>query len=325
METRADFVLIGTFTISIVVGVFLFVLWLAQVEIDREWAEYDVVFDTAVTGLSESGDVRFSGIKVGEVKRLSIDPKNPRRVIARIRVDATTPVTNDTKATLEFTGLTGVAYILLEGGTGTSSELKIVGDQEVPVIVAEAGAFQELFEGAPDVLSGANRLLAQAEAILGPENQQHITNILSDVETLTSSVATREDEINQIITNLQTMSAELAQVSTEFNTMSQNLSALSQNANTLIEEDGQALLSEATEAVDQFGELAGSANSLLQDNSAAIRSFADGGLAQFGLFVVEARQLVKTLDRVLERMESDPASYISGNAAPEFEAGTEGE
>ena len=320
METRADYVLIGTFTVSLIVGVFLFVLWLAQVEIDREWSEYDIIFDTTITGLSESGDVRFSGIKVGEVKRLSIDPKDPARVIARIRIDATTPVSTDSKATLEFQGLTGVAYILLLGGAVESPPLQPGAGEEVPTIVAEASGIQELFASAPDVLSGANRLILQAEEILGPKNRDHISNILSDVETLTDSVAKQDEEIREIILNLRTLSKDLASISGNINTMSANLSELSVTANTMLEKDGQKIINEATQAVTQVRNLAANANGVVEDNRASIRAFADGGLAQFGQFVVEGRQLVRTLDRVLQRLESDPARYLSGNYAAEYES-----
>lgn len=319
METRADFVLIGTFTVSIIVGVFLFVLWFAQVEAGREWSEYDVVFDTAVTGLSEAGDVRFSGIKVGEVQRLSIDPEDPGRVIARVRVDATTPVTEDSEATLEFQGLTGVAYIQLAGGTARSQPLETAPGDDVPKIYAEVSGIQELFASAPDVLSGANRVLLQAENLLGPQNQKYISDILSDVNALTSTLAKHDEDIDQIFADLKVVSSELASISGNINTMSQNLSELSVNANRIIEEDAEAILSDLKIAANQAGELAENANGILSENRAAIRNFANGGLAQFGLFVVEGRQLVKTLDRVLQRMESNPAGYLFGADAVEYQ------
>ena len=319
METRADFVLIGTFTVSIIVGVFLFVLWFAQVEAGREWSEYDIVFDTAVTGLSEAGDVRFSGIKVGEVQRLSIDPQDPSRVIARVKVDETTPVTNDSEATLEFQGLTGVAYILLSGGNAQSKPLEPEEGEVVPKIYAEVSGIQELFASAPDVLSSANRVLRQAEELLGSQNQDYVSNILGDVNALTSTLAKHDEDIDEIVGNLKTVSSELAAISGNINTMSQNLSKLSINANRIIEEDAEEILTDLKVVADQAGQLAENANGILSENRAAIRTFANGGLAQFGLFVVEGRQLVKTLDRVLERMESNPANYLFGADAAEYE------
>ena len=313
METRAHFVLIGTFTMSVFVGVFLFVLWLAKVEIDRDFAEYNIIFESNVTGLSRGGDVRYNGIKVGEVKRLSLDPKNPSRVVAHVRIDATTPVSQDSVATFEFIGLTGVAYIALAGGGPGSKPLKAKEGEEVPSIVATPSAIQSLFAGAPDVLTGANRVIMQVQQILNAENQQHITKLLANLETLSGAAAAHGGDIETMLSNGAGISADLADATSAIRDLSTNLSGL-------IDEDGRDLVKETTRTVRAYGDLANSANDVVVDNSAAIRAFSDDGLAQFGQFVVESRQLVRTLDRVLGRFDTDPARYLSGNDAAEVDA-----
>ncbi len=283
-------------------------LWLASVEIDQEFTSYDIIFESAVTGLSEAGDVRYSGIKVGEVSRLTIDPNDPSRVIARIRVDATTPVSVDTNATLEFQGLTGVSYIQLSGGGPKSEKLEAPEGQEVASILAEPSVFEAIFSGAPDVLASVGRAALMVQQILGPENQQSATSILESVDTITGTIAARSEEISSLIENTEKLSADLSESTAQIKSLTTGL-------NRLLERDGDALFSEARRAATSVGDLADNANGILDANSASLRSFSDEGLAQFGVFVVEARQLVRTLDRVLERFDSDPARYLSGNQA----------
>ena len=287
---------------------YFFVLWLASVEFDQEFAEFEVIFESAVTGLSEAGDVRYSGIKVGEVSRLTIDSQDPSRVIARIRVNATTPVSVDTKATLEFQGLTGVSYIQLSGGGPQSAKLEPEEGQDVASILAEPSVFETIFSGAPDVLASVGRAALLVQEVLGPENQQSIKNILASVDIVTTDIASRSDEITSLIDNTEKLSGDLSESTAQ-------IRALTTNLNGLLERDGDALFSEARRAVTSVGDLADNANGILEDNAASLRSFSDEGLAQFGVFVVEARQLVRTLDRVLERFDSDPARYLSGNQA----------
>ncbi len=320
METRAHFVLIGTFTISVFVGVFLFVLWLAKVEIDREFAEYDIIFSSNVTGLSRGGDVRYNGIKVGEVTRLSLDPKNPSRVIARVRIDATTPVSEDSKATFEFIGLTGVAYIALAGGGPESKPLKPREGESVPTIVATPSAIQELFAGAPDALTGVNQVIMQVQQILSPDNITHVNNILTNLETVTNAAASRSGDIDSILANSQQISQDLASASAHIRELTEGLADLTVSANALLGDDGHALVEDTREAIRAYGMLAENANNIVTSNSAAIRSFAQDGLGQIGPLVVETRQMMRTLDRVLNRFESDPARYLSGNYAAEYEA-----
>ena len=99
METRARHVLIGLFTVLATVLALLFTLWLTQ-QSERDFHFYDIAFEEAVTGLSRGSTVEFNGIKVGDVIDLRINPKDPRNVYARVRVESTAPVRTDTKARL---------------------------------------------------------------------------------------------------------------------------------------------------------------------------------------------------------------------------------
>ena len=86
METRAHHVLIGLFTVLIAVGALLFCLWLSKSRGDNDNNYYTIVFNEAVSGLTKGSAVQYSGIKVGDVVRLTLDPRDPRRVLARIRL-----------------------------------------------------------------------------------------------------------------------------------------------------------------------------------------------------------------------------------------------
>ena len=123
METRAHHVLIGLFTVIVVAAALLFGLWLAKSSSDRQFSEYQVVFNEAVSGLSQGSAVQYNGIKVGDVTQLKLDPKDPRKVLARIRVGGDTPVKQDTHAKLTMTGVTGLSIIQLSGGSPGSPAL----------------------------------------------------------------------------------------------------------------------------------------------------------------------------------------------------------
>ncbi|MEM9750547.1 MAG: MlaD family protein [Pseudomonadota bacterium] len=166
METRAHYVLIGSFALAIFAGAFLFVLWLGQLEIDKEFDYYDVVFNDPVTGLSVSGDVRFNGIKVGEVDELSLNENDAKQVIARIRVSGGAPVKEDTIAQLELAGLTGVSFIQLSGGSAESPRLQRKAGQGVPVITATPSEFQRLLTEGGDIIDSVNNAVLRISDLL---------------------------------------------------------------------------------------------------------------------------------------------------------------
>ena len=86
METRANYVLIGAFVLLAAGALALFTLWIAGNPFSRSYKDYDVIFNGPVNGLSEGGEVRFNGIKVGEVTGISLDTVDPTQVIARAKV-----------------------------------------------------------------------------------------------------------------------------------------------------------------------------------------------------------------------------------------------
>ena len=67
METKANYVLIGAFTIAVTLFLLLFALWAAKYSSDRTWNEYQVIFREPVTGLTEGSSVQYNGIAVGTV------------------------------------------------------------------------------------------------------------------------------------------------------------------------------------------------------------------------------------------------------------------
>ena len=108
METRANHVLIGAFTLAVCLAAVLFALWAAKYTTEKSYGEYDVVFQEAVTGLSVGSQVLYSGISVGAVRTLSLMKDDPRKVVARIRLNAETPVTVSFARVSVFTGVSAL-------------------------------------------------------------------------------------------------------------------------------------------------------------------------------------------------------------------------
>ena len=187
METKARYILVGTFTLGAMAALLGFLLWLAQVEISRSYAQYDIVFDT-VSGLSQDSVVRYNGVDVGKVLSIDLDDQNPQFVRVRIEIRATTPVRKDTVATLSSQGVTGVSFVALEGGSPMSEPLVAVPPAPVPLIASKQSVVQELTSAAPDLLKAAIALIEDVRQFTTPENREAITAILKNVETVTARV-----------------------------------------------------------------------------------------------------------------------------------------
>lgn len=180
METRANFILIGVFTLLAILGTLGFFIWLASFQVNKQYHSYGILFDD-VSGLDPSGDVLFNGISVGKVLGLSISQNDPSKVMTTIQVEANTPVRSDTVAQLQSQGVTGVSYISLSGGTLGAPPLG-VNEEGLTIIRSRRSTVQTLVEDAPDLLVEATKLLEQFRVLTGPENQAHVTSILRNLD-----------------------------------------------------------------------------------------------------------------------------------------------
>jgi phospholipid/cholesterol/gamma-HCH transport system substrate-binding protein len=306
METRANYVLIGAFTLAAAAFLLLFGLWAAKYTSDKDWRYYNVVFDEAVTGLTEGGSVQYNGISVGTVDTLTLAPDDPRKVIARVKLRATTPVKIDTRAKLSFTGLTGTAFIQLTGGSPNAQSLVPDNNDTVPTILTEASALQNIAET-------ANKLVARLDKVLSDDNIQNITKTLDNIESATGTLAAQRDDLGALITNARVSSEKLA------TTLDTTNGAIADVDRELVQKLPQ-LIAKLDSTLNRLDAAAGNADKLLSENRGPINSFTQDGLSQLGPTMEELRALVRDLRKISARLEDNPAGYVLGRQKPkEFE------
>ena len=158
METRANYALIGAFTLAAAFATFLFPLyWFSGPSQLGRQETYQIVFTGAVSGLTRGSSVLFNGVKVGEVTHLGISEQDPSKVDVLVRIDSRTPVKTDTRARLETRGFTGVSDVLLVGGTHGAPPLTAQNDQKYPQIQAERSEFQNLLGNVQNLSTRSRR------------------------------------------------------------------------------------------------------------------------------------------------------------------------
>ena len=303
MEIKANHVLIGAFTLATVLAAFVFLVWLGQFSFDQRYDEYEVVFDGGVSGLGVASEVRYSGIKVGEVTNVQLDPNDPRRVRVLIRLTAGTPVREDTEASIDAGILTGVGVVQLTGGSPGSKPRVPGPDQDYAIIPARLTVLQDLTNTAPNLLASAASFLARGNALLSDKNRAAVAETLE---------------------NVRSFSARLDAVMEKIETASARLDDITINLDKLIADTSQQI-GPALKAVESAGagiaEVAEDLDKMISDVRPAFRDFARGGLTAFTAFIQEARQLTATLERTFSKIESDPGGFLTGTDAPEYKGG----
>jgi len=319
METRANHLLIGSVVLIALAGLFGFAIWLARIELDREFDRYETFFVGSVTGLAVGGDVRFNGIPVGAVEQLEIDPTNSQRVRALLNVQRGTPIRTDTLASLEFQGITGVVYVQLVGGSASAPMLMAtVEEGEAPTIPSRRSSIQQLFEGAPELIASALTLMESLNRFASVENQRSIEMLLANAAAISARVAGRGDEIERILVNADKIAedmnkavADLARLAGRFNKVADGVDSTLSVARGSLGAVGQTAdeIGRTAKAVER---LATEFESVLSQNRESIEVFASQGLVEFTRFIEEARLLVASATRFVEDLQANPAQFLLG-------------
>ena len=199
METRANHLLIGVFTLIVAAAALIFMLWLGKANLHNKATIYEIIFQEPVSGLSKGSAVEFNGIKVGSVQALSLDFKDPRKVLAKISVDEDTPVKTDTKATLIMTSITGVSVIRLTSGSNPKSTKLVSEDGAVPVIIATPSPLSKIFADGDDLVLGLNTIITQSQKLLSDDNIKNLSLTLSNLEKTSGAISSERENIKEII------------------------------------------------------------------------------------------------------------------------------
>ncbi len=201
METKANYVTVGVFTLITLALAFVFVVWLGRYNEQRTYVDMDIKIEGSVTGLVKGSQVLFNGIQVGTVQSLAIAANAPRFVIAKVKIDAETPVRSDTKASIGIQGFTGGAFIQLEGGSPDASNILGLADMPegtVPSIDAEPAALNELVAKVNSIANRTEKVMSTVESFL-IENRESLSKTISNAQVFSDALAKNADGVETFL------------------------------------------------------------------------------------------------------------------------------
>ncbi len=332
METRANFIVIGAFTLAAVVGAFLFIMWIAGYGSPGGRARYEVIFNGSVSGLSQGALVLFNGLKIGEVTSLGVNKNDPRQVVAQIDVDTAAPIKRDTKARLETQGLTGAAAIALSGGAADAPPLEGQNGRP-PIIHAGPAQLQTILDNVESLSSKADGVLDEADKLIaGNADNLHATianaevfsQSLADnapgVNAALKSVSDLGKQIEPLAARLQTLSNDADRLVTSIDTdkvksVVDNVQNLSAKANTVLDR-ADRLLAENSDTVHSTLQHVDAFSKALGDNAsnvdATLKSLANLG-KQIEPVAARIQTLSEDADRLVKAVDPDKVRGIVDN------------
>lgn len=315
METRAAHIAVGAFVLALIAGIIVFVIWIGKFQ-QEAVVYFSVRFTGSVTGLEPGNPVRYRGILVGRVAAIGIDPENSNLILVTIEVAQGTPVRGDSVASLEVSGIAGVTYVQISGGSMESQMLPQRTSPPYPEIAAKPSKLEQLFEGAPALVGRLNELADKFGEVLSQDNVKAISDTLAHLETVTRALSDQSGGMGDLLENGAAAAEQVRAASVEFQLLAQDL----RSEVKLIGGTARTAVEDIEGTARSFSAVAGQLEAMLRENRATIRDFSTYGLYEATQLMTEMRLLVATLSRVSAQIERDPARFFFGDRARGFQA-----
>lgn len=294
MERHANYALVGIVTTLLIIGGLVFAVWLGSSGIGGH-DRYRIVFAGPVRGLAKGAEVQFNGIKVGEVKRIRIDPQDTGRVLADISVDNDTPVRVDSLASIESEGISGTNDIQITAGSRNRPLLRDASRDRPPVIRARADAMSSLIQGGTEVVQRAREALDRVNRMLSDRNVGDLTASLHDLRLLSDRLAANGAMIDH-----------LSSASAKADAAMDDARAATGRVRALVDGDGRRAVASAADAMDEL-------KATVRDAHAAVGSLSrqGGSLGASATSTLQALQQVsEELDGLVRDLRQDPRGTL---------------
>ncbi|MEP9388282.1 MlaD family protein [Mesorhizobium sp. KR9-304] len=303
METRANYVIVGIFTLVAIVAAFAFVYWAAAIGDRGETAALRIRIPGSASGLGRGSAVLFNGVRVGDVKRVYIDVLNPTVAIADAEIDRLTPITKSTQADIGIAGLTGQSNIEMKGADLNEPNLLDEAERDglVAEITANPSAVTNLLQTAQNIFTRADKVLSQLEGftqdVRGP-----LTQTAENAKKFSDALAANADGIDKFLSSVSALSEELAGVSGK-------LDGTLKAAEELLNSVDRQKIENIVGNVETF------TNSLKEQSTRfdEIVGGVDKAVSSINDFAQKAEQTLSKVDGVLEGVDTETVRVALSN------------
>lgn len=304
METRANYLIVGLFTLAVITAGFVFVWWFSRPAEHKVAATYEVIYEGNVAGLRQGSWVTFNGIRVGEVRDLRLHPSDPRKVIATITVQDGVLVRSDTKAGLEHQGLTGVAAVSLTGGAPDAPPVPL-GPDKLPRLAADPSSVQDLMAVARRIAGQAETAIERIDRLIA-DNQADVRTMVSNAAKFSEALGRNSGKVDGIMADASDLARKLNGVADRIDKVLSNVEGLTGSG------EGQGLMAEFTATARSVRELAERLDKRTAELTNGLSRFTGAGLREFEQMATEGRRTLADFDRALRNFERNPSGFIFG-------------
>jgi phospholipid/cholesterol/gamma-HCH transport system substrate-binding protein len=306
VTSKNSYIRIGLFVVVLTTALVWGTLWLSAGGAPGEFDFYTTYMNESVSGLSPDAALTYRGVNVGKVREITIDPNNPNRVRLLLQVKHGVPIKQDTEATLEMQGLTGLATIDLLGGSPDSPPLTMTEGEPYPVIPSRPSLLVRLDSVISDLLGNLIEMSHKVNAMLDDDSRANLSKTLAHIEAITGTLAGESNRLGAIVGDAEATMKNARQASTALPELMRDVTHSTQT------------LANMAEQLRAAGETINATSKTLQRTAATsgtdVQRFTASTLPDITAMTRDLRDASENLRRISESIERDPSVLLYGRA-----------
>jgi phospholipid/cholesterol/gamma-HCH transport system substrate-binding protein len=299
MERDAHYVAVGAFILLVIAFAVAFILWYTDANDGVVLERYEIYFTGSVSGLDRGSPVRFLGVDVGRVRRLSIDKKNPTRVQVVVEIDETTPISAATRASLGLQGVTGLLYVNLKEQSDIDRSAPLRQGATYPVIEAVESDFDAFLASLPEMMGRANTLLERFTRVVSDENLAGIANTIKSMQETVATLPQTSKDVQQLVNEVRATVAEI-------HTASESLRAMTDESRPEVKQ----ALKRMTDVANNLAEASLRVDRFTKQSEVQLGNFTDQGLFELERLMRETRQAAREFRDLSRSLQENPSQIL---------------
>ncbi|WP_456401922.1 MlaD family protein [Hydrogenimonas sp.] len=319
MESRASYTIVGLFIFLLGAGAVAFALWMGKYNNKREFAYYYTYMKESVAGLPPDGAVKYMGVNIGKVKEIHIDPDDPTRVRLLLQIPKDIPIREGMYATLNFTGITGIAYIEIIGGKKGAPIIKSE-PGKIPVIPSKPSTLAQIGTSVSDLAVQISKALDRLNNAFSEENMRHFNRTMANIDASSRSLKRILSEKNA--ESIETLLQNLADASQKSEQLFKAVEAIRTTTLNLGEEGNRTLASIRSSA-ESFTKLNSELMERIEEGDLNIRQLLQQTLAQSNALMRASQALIYQLQEDAMMIKNSPRDLFFKEAEPTLGPGEE--
>jgi len=307
METKANYAIVGFFTVVVMLAAFAFVYWMQVYGREGQMEPLRIVIQGSANGLSVGSPVRFNGIPIGTVRALDFDRRAPAYSLAVTEIRADAPVFPGTRAVLEVQGFTGAAYIEFSGGNPKDEPILLTAQKagKVAMINATQSGVTNIVATASEIANKTDKILVTLQGFVN-ENRKPLTNTISNVEVFTKALKDNAPGIDKFLESVSSLSGTIKNVSGRLDS---TLAAAEKLINAVDPKKVDDILANARKVSSDLASASGKVGGIVDEVHAAVKDVsttiknANDAIATYKTFGERATASLDKVDKLIAAVD----------------------